>query len=467
MDMKSSRLKRDRHKSDAATQPVKRNRVQLEWPLLIYPVLFLSTLVILYVVNQSIQKESPAPPTGQHAPQEGSVTSGRTGQPDRTATIPTDDRAPSASGPVAKWQEPARATGGKTNEPPAGQGAWGAHRRTPTSPAPDRPRQAADPAQLQGVNRTLAMLRTAVNEKDHARIKRCLDELVALGDAAVVPLNDLITNEQGDTALWAATALARIGTPVATSALLDRLSQTKEGPFKEELSKRVSGIGNHDSWPLLLDTMMQTGDATVVRAAAASLSRMADTPVIDEAIARYELATTAAEMERLTQLIRSVQSPKATEALLSLAGDVSSAPQDPLQQAAIEALAKIGDAQAVSHLLRRLESAPPGEETAIFNAITQISNPEAQVPLLYAAAGNKEVSAEHGRTAAIYALKNFPDDRTVALLEHIIAEEQNTKVLTAASRTLEDIKRAPHTVTANADPLAKNDYILPPPPEKK
>jgi HEAT repeat protein len=285
--------------------------------------------------------------------------------------------------------------------------------------------------------------------------------LVATGDAAVAPLSKLITEQEGDTSLWAASALARLGTPAAAGALLDRLAQTKDGVFKEELGKRIADLSNHDSWPLLLDTMMQTTDTTVARAAGAALAGMADAPIVDEVTARYDSATTEAETERLAQLVRTIKSPKATESLLSLAGPVSAGPQDNLQAAAVAALANIGNGPSVSYLLQRLECCPPGESAQIFNTITQISTPDAQTPLLYAAAGNKEVSAESGQTAAIYALRNYPNEQTVALLQRIVAQEQNEKVVTAATRTLADIQQSPHAVTAQADALAKSQQMLP------
>ena len=172
-------------------------------------------------------------------------------------------------------------------------------------------------------------------------------ELQTLGDLAVVGLNDLM-NSGGEAGLWAAEALARIGTPMATSALLDTLAQTKEGTYKEELGRRLSAITNHDSWPLLLDAMTQTGDATVARAASVSLARMADTPVLDEIAARYEAAATEIEIERLAQLVRNIQSPAATKGLLSMAGSITSTSQDSLQQAAVDALANVGDAKTLA-----------------------------------------------------------------------------------------------------------------------
>ena len=446
----------------ARAGPVEGRRA-FEWPLLIYPVLLLATLAILYTVNRSIERESPISPLPQHTGQEPA------GTPSHVApTGPAASHQPKlASGPTTPSPASAGASGAKGNPTPTPRGDKAASQPNRAASPAGKTRHAVDPSQLKGPAKTAALLCLAVEEKDHARIKQCLAELVAMGDQAVVPLKNVLADEQDDAALWAATALARIGTPAATGALLDRLAQTKEGSYKEELGKRVSSISNHDSWPLLLDTIVQTSDPTVVRAAGTSLSAMADTPVLDEVMARYETASTETEVDRLTQLVRNIRSPKATGSLLSLAGPPSFGPQDSLQDAAVEALAKIGDARSVSYLLRRLEASPPGQDTQIFNAITQIDSPDAQTSLLYAAAGNKEVSAEHGRTAAIYALKNYPDEKTVTLLERIMAQEQNEKVLTAAARTLDDIKRSPHVVTANADSLQKSEQMLPLEPLEK
>jgi HEAT repeat protein len=462
--MKDTRRENSKTPAKTAAPQGQRSGIRYEWPLLIYPVLFLATFAVLCVVNRSIERQVPTvSPAGQTAPEPTTAT-------DRSPQL--DTIIPPASGHTVTANPPRVPEAGEEDRGQRTPASLPPKRADETAAAADRSAQAMERKahlptldQLQGPDRIIFLLQTAVDENDHARIKKCLDELVALGDAAVVPLNDLIGTE-GEAALWAAEALARIGTPMATSALLDALAQTKEGVYKEELGKRVSNITNHDSWPVLLDSVLQTGDATVVRAAGAALSRMADTPVVDAITAYYESAASEVEVERLTQLVSSIQSPKATEALLALAGDTSSVAQDALQRAAIDALARIGDPQCVSHLLRRLEAASPGEGTEVFNAITRIDSPEAHTPLLYAAAGNKEVSAENGQTAAIYALKNYPSERTLALLEQIIAQEDNDRVRTAATRTLDDLKMAPHAAVAKADPLVKEDHILPPPPEK-
>lgn len=453
--MKSIHPQKSKTPIEAASHAKPRRSLRHHWPLLLYPATILAAMIALHLAHRSIERE--LPPLRDGVKHRVSM-SGRAGQSTSTTAGLPDIPAASTAESMMPGEESATTVDAGTGLSSARQDE--AANGTGQAASAVGEISAVDTDQLQGPDKIVTLLRLAVENRDHNRIKQYLDELAALGDAAVVGLNDLV-NVGGEAGLWAAEALARIGTPMATTALLDTLAQTKEGSFKEELGRRIAGINNHDSWPILLDTMTQTADAAVARAASTSLARMADTPVMDEIIARYEAAATEAEMQRLAQLVRNIQSPKATDALLSLAGDIASAPQDALQQAAIDAIANVGDAQCLSHLLRRLEATTPGEGTDIYNAIARVSNPDVHSQLLYAAAGNKEVSAEYGRTAALEALKNYPSEETIALLERIIAQESNEKVVTAASRTLDDIRRAPHVITAKADTLKKSEEMLP------
>jgi HEAT repeat protein len=442
--MRSRHSQKDTHQPNAA--PTRQQAgLRFDWTLLLYPVFILAALVVLYLVNHSIDSE--LPPSSGSRPAARNIDSGRTDQALRPEDATATDPIAADATPVPQAEESTKAFAAPKDR----------------ALLADRTQSSLDIDQLQGTDRTLAMLALATHENDHAGIKECLDELVALGDEAVIPLIDLLSAES-EAGLWAAEALARIGTPMATTALFETLTHTQDGEYKDELGRRASAIGNHDSWPLLLDSLLQTEDGTVARAAMTALAGMADRPIIDEVIARYDVAETEAEFERLARLVSNIHSPNATSALLALAGEITSSPQDSLQAAAIDALARVGDAQSVSHLIRRLEASPLGEGADIYNAITQIRSPDAYSHLLHAAAGNKEVSAESGRTAAIQALGNYPSEETIALLERIVAQEANEKVVTAASRTLHDIRQAGHTVVAKDDILQKSEERFPLPP---
>jgi len=433
--MKITGRKKKRGQAQAAASDKQRKTIRFEWPLLAFPIMALIALAILYAVNHSLERRISNGPSST--------------QPGSKARVHDNRELPAVTNETSAANE-----GRNVPVPPSRRALLRTDPSKDRLPDADRAADgtAANEVQAKGVAGAIAALREAVEKGDQTALKRHLKEIVAMGDEAIEPLLELVAEGDGEVGLWAAEALARIGTPVAAGALLDVLALTEEGQYKEELAKRVSAITNHDSWPVLLDTVLETDDPTLIRAAGASLSKMADSPILDEIVARYEAATDEREAQRLAQLVSSISSPQATEALLSLSGDVSHSVENSLQKAAVAALGKIGSPQGVSYLLRKLEASPPGEGGYLFNTITQITSQQAHASLLYAAAGNKEVSAESGRTAAIYALKNFPDGQTCALLESIIEQEDNTAVATAAVRTLERIQQAAPQATAKADP---------------
>ncbi len=438
--------------------------IKSEWPLFLYPALVVAAIALLQVVNRSVDDDATRSQQPSQSPKQ-QMTQTQQGE-QNTAEIPSPEDRPTLP-PNTVAQAPAPAPGmGATEINDRLKKIQELRNRAESTDAQGFAVGASEAAELQGVDAILTTLRQAIRSQDHARIKQAMNDLVALGDDVVGPLSDLVASGKDETALWAAEALARIGTPTATAALFDTLSQVKDSAYKEQIAKTASNISNHDSWPLLLDTLQDTKDPTVQRAASASLSRMADTPVVDEIVARYDAALTEEEAARLARLVSDISSPKAGESLRTLAGDVSSSPMDSLQQAAIDALANVGDSQSVDYLLSRLEAAPPGEGGSLFNTVTEISAPQAQSALLYAAAGSKNVSAEQGRTAAIYALENYPSAETCSLLEQIVATEDNAAVVTAALRTLENIQKAVPSVAEKAT-SKDTDIVLPIDPLKK
>lgn len=428
-----------------------RSFIKSEWPLFFYPALVVAAILLLQMADRSIRRDLTPPPQQQPprtsqttgTPEQGHQNASETAAEEDQSAAVTRVAVPSSDATAAPDADRLRTIEALKDRTES---------RTPENIASDVDEQTQEP---QGINGMLAVLRQATRTQDHARIKQTMNDLVALGDEGVGPLSDLVASGRDETAVWAAEALARIGTPTATAALFDTLGQINDGPYKEQIAKTASNVSDHDSWPLLLDTFQETQDATVQRAAGASLAKMADTPVLDEIIARYDAALTEEEAAHLAQLVSKISSPRANESLRTLAGNVSAMPQDSLQQAAINALANVADAQSVNFLLSKLEAASPGDGGDLFNTVTNIRAPQAHSALLYAAAGSKNVSAEQGRTAAIYALENYPSVETCVLLEQIVAAEDNLAVVTAALRTLENIEKAVpsavETVASKAD----------------
>jgi len=437
-----------------------------EWPLLLFPALVLIALSVLYTAHRALREEMAN--SGSRpgmTPNLPPTTSGPTEPNGDSFGLGTDEVATSTQGP----------------SPSDPQTAPDQPRQVYARPVPPRPGNAdARQANLPGaadsggesqdgltVTQLVGTLRQALQLNDHARIKQVMNDLVAMGDEAVLDLGEIVASGTDETALWAAEALARIGTPAAAAALLDTLAQVRDGEYKEQLAKRASNISNHDSWPVLLDAIQESKDPAVQRAAATSLGRVADTPVIDEIVARYDAALTPEEADVLAQVVSNISSPEASASLRALAGSVSATTLDSLQKAAIDAMAEIGDAQSVNYLLQKLEATPPGEGGALYNTIASIDQPQAEAALRYAAIGSKEVSAEQGRTAAISALANYPSEETYRLLEQIVESEDNAAVVSAALRVLETIEKKEPAVAERATSKADATNMLPVDPLQK
>ncbi len=429
-----------------------------EWPLLLYPVLIAAALLLVVVVNR---------PEASSRSRGGSTRTAKpTGAPVLAQGKPVQAEAGPAVDPNAKARENSAAPE-MPNKPPvlsdtSRKLAGGAGKTAPTADAA----APADAGPAVNDPPLIASLRRAVQDNDQAALKKCMDQLVALGDQALPALRDMVARGSDAGAVCAAEALARIGTPAATQSLIEALAQLADSPYKERIARKLSGVNSHESWPLLVDAVQTSADATVRRAASAALSQTADAPIVDELVSRYDAAATIDEAADWASTVANINSPKATESLLTLARQTPAVPEDPLDQAVLSALAKVGDPQCVSYLLTRLEAAQPGETSYLMNLISQINQPRAEPSLLYAAAGNKEVSAELGRTAAIQALRNFPDEQTFVLLEQIAATDRNAIVATAATRTLNAIENAAPRLAANAQ-VRPGEQILPTLPTQK
>ncbi len=425
-----------------------RNLVRSKWPFLLYPALVVAALAVLYIANRPGLQEKTRTDARAGKASTGSAVLAHRGADERTSSATSDPNTSSAEKTASSLPRGRR---------PDDEGRRPNTRLLPTSDTNSPVSAGIGPRANEPP--IIGLLRQAVQANDHAALKGHLDQLVAMGDQAIPALCDLIACGGDAAAVWAAEALARIGTPAATQSLLNTFSQMSDGLYKEQIAKKLSCISNHDSWPILLDAVLTSSDAAVRRAASTSLAQMADVPIVDELVARYDSAVTVDEASDWANTVSRISSSKATESLLALAQEVSVSSEDPLDQAVLTAIANVGDAQCVNYLLTRLESSEPGETSTLMNLISAISQPQAQAALLYAAAGNKNVSAEQGRTAAIQALVNYPNEQSYVLLEQIVSLERNATVVTAASRTLAAIQRAAPMLATSAQ-FRAGEHIL-------
>ena len=167
------------------------------------------------------------------------------------------------------------------------------------------------------------------------------------------------------------------------------------------------------------------------RALAASVDREA----IFELITLYGRSSDIIR-ERIENLFRAIESPVAVDTLIEIVSSNDNTVDDPLTAAALEALSKYNSRPAVNAVLRRFDNTRTSDAIdALFWTVASISSSEARTALENAALGRKEIALDITRVAAIYALANYPGEKTSELLGEL-ASEKNPVVSQAAASVL-------------------------------
>ncbi len=186
---------------------------------------------------------------------------------------------------------------------------------------------------------------------------------------------------------------------------------------------------------LLKDYLKQT-DESAVPAARYLLSRM-DNPGLLETLRQSYAGSTAADREKIRELVAALSSPVFEKGLIEMAGPAEHPPQDELAWPALQGLANMGTATATDQLLERIEksigAAGTGDLAELVRNVT--ASPLSVAALRAAAGGNKRFSADATRVAAIRALARFRDGQTLALLKRL--ETDPSAAVRAAVRDLD------------------------------
>ncbi|MCI0536933.1 MAG: HEAT repeat domain-containing protein [Verrucomicrobiales bacterium] len=230
--------------------------------------------------------------------------------------------------------------------------------------------------------------------------------------------------------------------PEAVDALLLRVAALPDGDEKEEIAQLIAEVSNREAVTNLLSWVTQSDDRTASRAAATALARLADAELVQRIVGRYDVTSDDEIRARLLGIISRTKTEAVMEELMTLAKGKDRGSGDPLSVAAVHGLAHVGTPEAASHLLQRLDSAPGDEVEPLFQIIASINNDQARSVLEQAAQGNNAVISPLSRAAAIYALGNFPDERTEQVLADL-ASDASVEVARVAQETLRWVRGGP------------------------
>lgn len=163
----------------------------------------------------------------------------------------------------------------------------------------------------------------------------------------------------------------------------------------------------------MIGALRTTKDESLIRALRESMASIANEQVVTELVAAYSQFDDPRVRLRLGIVHGSIHNPDAAPALLSLAGTEAEALTGPLAHFAVDALARIGTAEAAAFLLEKLQNASAVDESTLIHAIGMISG-EAALPILRSAAATNGSTLV--RTAAILALGNYEPETVLPIL---------------------------------------------------
>ncbi len=236
--------------------------------------------------------------------------------------------------------------------------------------------------------------------------------------------------------------LVRLGTPQAVEELMAFIGTLGDGDFKEEAVRRASMIANRDAVPTFLGLITTTQDMGVLRVAQEVFARLAEAESLQTILDAYDSSTDPVVRERLVRSVGSVSNEMAAPVLMQVLSDLSLPASDGMIRSSAEALRQIGTAPAVDALIERINSDPSEESRSLLTAeLGLVRNPLAEASLQTAAGGNSKFGeTPDARTAAIWALVNYPSAETQERLQSLQADT-NVQVSFAAAEALKAIER--------------------------
>jgi HEAT repeat protein len=225
--------------------------------------------------------------------------------------------------------------------------------------------------------------------------------------------------------------------PLAALSLFAELSPEGSSEAQQTaLLVAIAELRNQEALPELMKSLAEASPPALVGAVQAAVCHMAAEDEVRELLTRYGESADEEYRRRVENVLRRLENADAAPALIEAFADPATAPGSALYGAIIEGLAHLGTTATASSLLQRLDSAGREEPAdGLLAAIGNISGPHALSALQYAAEGNKEATRDQTRVAAILALRNYWDERTLHLLETLAADE-NQSIRETASQTL-------------------------------
>jgi HEAT repeat protein len=253
-------------------------------------------------------------------------------------------------------------------EPGAGGAAAAGSARPGTTAAPgpgEAPAAALDPAEA-AVQRMLA-------GKTPDDWEPVLMELVENGDERTVAAlkKALATERRIHHLMLISRVLCGIGTEEALAAFMDFLDEPRNARYREFLAGALMGLENEERSDMVLDWLLQTTDYDITMASVEAIGRLALAETLERIIGEHSRTNyNEYKLELMRTALAESECPEALELFAEVLRNPPGREGAALQEAAAQALARIGTPEALEALLAALErSARAPEEDFLVEAV--------------------------------------------------------------------------------------------------
>ena len=211
-----------------------------------------------------------------------------------------------------------------------------------------------------------------------SEFQQLADDLAKLGEGAVVDLGTALRSVPGIPAKTVlARALVRIGSSESVDQLVGSLSALTDPKQRAAIIGQLAALSNPLGIETLSSSLAVVSDPALRGSLVTAVSQLATDDTVEYLTELYRDPPSIPEQpQNVLSTLSGITNPAATSALNTLA---SSAPELPLQYAAILALSHIGTPDALEGLLSaafRTGDTNPDFRQAVLAALQNVSNPQ-------------------------------------------------------------------------------------------
>jgi len=234
-----------------------------------------------------------------------------------------------------------------------------------------------------------------------------------------------------------AKSLLQTGSAEALLELHRLIREQPEGKAKSQLGDvAAQWVPEGEVLSTVLDVLANETDQEVLRSVKAMLCERVTQQSLEAMGALHDQSDRPAVRERIEAIVRGITDRDAYDTLADIIADRRFPLTDPLTAADDGSMSQIDTPAAVNRLLQRLNEAAPDEHIErLFQVLAAVNQPDARRSIELAAQGMKEIESPIARVAAVCAMRNYLDERTLSLWLTLVTD-QSVAVQTAAQQCL-------------------------------